>query len=360
MYSALLIRMIFVEHYPSFSWGSGLEVQRERGRLFVGGYPPWWAAMRKGVYSSWDLFQEHRSARRTGKSSPHIRFANADTDEKLIAFVKQFGPVVARSIRETHGGEGAPPTIVAEQDMDELCNERAVYHSALALLCELRKEKKADATEIGKYVSTIYDKVSVWPQQWQRERGLRKSEGTEPAWEFGESALERMTAYVVEAAREPVSGAGESLFLPDRMLPESMREDHPIEIKLPAEVLPPDPIQAGHQVLCELVNAFRPWVYRWGSRAIDGPNLDRRYGIRPYLYHILRQEYLGRGGIGICANTNCKGLFEIERSGQQFCSAECSQHQRQRDYWSRPGGGKKKRRKRLQKKATSKTARKGR
>ena len=34
---------------------------------------------------------------RAGTQSPDIAFANADTDDKLIAFARRFGPVVARS-----------------------------------------------------------------------------------------------------------------------------------------------------------------------------------------------------------------------------------------------------------------------
>jgi hypothetical protein len=32
------------------------------------------------------------------KNSPHIRFANSKSDEKLIAFIRDFGPVVAASL----------------------------------------------------------------------------------------------------------------------------------------------------------------------------------------------------------------------------------------------------------------------
>src|SRR5271155_1651261 len=35
---------------------------------------------------------------KTGKQSPDVLFANADSDGKLISFVRKFGPVVARYV----------------------------------------------------------------------------------------------------------------------------------------------------------------------------------------------------------------------------------------------------------------------
>ena len=51
-----------------------------------------------------DLLQQYKVApknrsigkQRTGKDSPHIRFANADSDDELIEFVRNFGPVVSK------------------------------------------------------------------------------------------------------------------------------------------------------------------------------------------------------------------------------------------------------------------------
>lgn len=78
---------------------------------------------------------------------------------------------------------------------------------------------------------------------------------------------------------------------------------------------------------------FRPTIY---------PNLSEmhssiRYGIRPLLYSLLRREFLYPRDVAICANSQCKEFFEIERAGQRFCSADCSLHQRQRDYWQDRG-----------------------
>ena len=46
----------------------------------------------------YEIAHKNRSIgkQRTGKDSPHIRFANAESDDDLIEFVRSFGPVVAK------------------------------------------------------------------------------------------------------------------------------------------------------------------------------------------------------------------------------------------------------------------------
>jgi hypothetical protein len=105
------------------------------------------------------------------------------------------------------------------------------------------------------------------------------------------------------------------------------------------------PIDAGHYSICELVNAFSSLVYPWGKTPIEAPHWDLTCGIRPVLYYILRREYLLKArSIGICRNTDCRQLFEIERFGQEFCSEECSRLLRQREYWKKRGKTLRKRR----------------
>lgn len=344
-----------------FHWAFGIEVDHRPDCLFVGGYSPYWQSGR-GRYSSWDLLAEFRKAPkdwskgRTGKNSPHVQFANAETDDELIAFVKRFGPVVARSIRETFPeelnleGEGDPPTIVAEQGMDELRNERITYRSALTLLSELQlqeKDKKADIEVIRDCISRIADKVSAWPQQWTREQQARVlNYASPPSWQFNEAALRGMQIYASEA-RSSRPSLGDRVA---KVVPEAGNLTSGQILRA---------IDAGHSAICELVNAFKPVVYRWGGVGVEGPHFDLCYGIRPLLYHILRQEYLRRGGIAFCANTRCNNVFNTERAGQRFCSTECSQQQRQRDYWAISGKRKREQRRKREKAAAKKAARKG-
>ena len=340
--------MKIVEHYPSFHWGLRIEVEHRGDSLLVSAYRPYWETA-SANHSSWDLVAQYRNAPRdwangrTGKNAPHIKLANADTDEDLIAFVKQFGPIVARSVREEFDEspldlerEPNPPRIIAEQGLGELRNESILYRNALMLLAELDKGKKAEIALIRAYVSKVAETSLCWPRQWQREAHLREAKSDpEPNWRFDEAAVRVIETFKFYAFREPPSDP------------------------LRAALSVADPLRAGHGILCELVNAFQPWVYRWGNVTTEGPHLDLRYGIRPLLYHILREEYLNRGGIAVCANGQCRDLFNIERAGQRFCSETCSQHQRQREYWAKRG--RKLRKKRLnQQRTANRAAGKGR
>lgn len=318
--------MIFVEHnVGGFQWGdpltrpAGLDVKLEGGCLQIMGLLPLYTTSNS---CACDLLQQYQMARKdlskgkTGKNSPHIRFANADTDEKLIAFVRQFGPVVARSVYDNfeRPEKGLPeprwpPRLTAEQDMNELRSERLLYHFALNLVIEL-EQPEANASMVQHSIKEIADKVSDWPRQWEREQRLRQPH--QVLWKISPESVER----IQQLSTAP----------PDLLLPRSLD---------------------GRIVICELLNAFRGMVY---------PNQVEfhssiRYGIRPLLYSILRREFLYPRDIAVCANTQCREFFEIERSGQQFCCDDCSRHQRQREYWK--NSGKKLREKRPKKVGTS-------
>lgn len=256
-----------------------------------------------------DLTRQYEVARknreigkqRTGKDSPHIRFANADTDEQLIAFVRVFGPVTAESV--DHSGD-AHLVLTATQDMTELKNEQATYRAALSLVLQLN-EARYNFDFAQSLIAEIASHIGQWPHQWERERAQRK---TEPFWKIGEATRRRI--------KNLSSGMQDGLLGP----------------KIDARI-----------VVCELLNVFPAVVF---------PNplqlhASIRFGIRPLLYSILRREFLYPHETGVCANTRCRQFFEIERSGQRFCDEACSLQQRQRDYWKTRG--KKLRTKRLKK-----------
>jgi hypothetical protein len=277
-------------------------------------------------WNSWDIFEAYQNipkdwgAGRTGKRSPHIQFANADTDEKLVSFVERFGPVVASSVRETlHSPPGdVPPILTADQSWQELRNERSLYRSALNLLSELEHRDKADVSVLRCCMADIADKVSDWPAHWSREQKLREFNKEPPiTWEFSREASHR-----VKLAAE------RRLSLGERIAGNSIA---PV-------------IRSCHDIICELLNAFRPWVYRWEDKPTQAPHRDLRYGIRPILYSILRMEYFRTGSVAICANTQCLEAFAIDRAGQRFCTTECSRRQRQREYWAKSGKKLRKRR----------------
>jgi hypothetical protein len=302
--------MKYVEQFGrSYAWaeplqGDEFDVQITDQELQISGLWP----TNKRQDRPFDLLSRYEMGRKkgtatkqqTGKGSPHIMFVNADSDEKLIAFVRTFGPVVAKSI-ETADYKDRPGTrITAKQDFAELKTEQSIYRSALSLVMEL---ERASSTRVDTYddqlakslIQEIAAKTRQWPHQWDRECAERENE---PLWRPSAVSLSRI----------------EQLGLSDR------------DILL-------SPVVDARIVLCELVNVFP---------ALAFPNplefqASIRYGIRPLLYTILRREFLHFHATEVCANDQCRQIFEIKRGGQQFCNSGCSRQCRQREYWGKRG-----------------------
>jgi hypothetical protein len=262
-----------------------------------------------------DLMRQYSESRknrsigkqRTGKDSPHIRFANADGDDELIAFVRDFGPVVCTATslvppppekRPIKGAIIAPrgPLLEARQDLQELRNEQKIYKAALSLVWELaKKDRNYNVEHARQLIAEISRGVQDWSHQWQREKEAR---GKDPLWTVRKRSIQRI-ARISKAERDPT---------------------------LPPQV-------DARIVLCGVLNTFPSLVF---------PNPAEmhsyiRFGIRPLLYSILRREFLQSRELGVCANTHCREFFEIERKGQRFCDEGCSRNQRQRDYWKMRG-----------------------
>src|ERR1700686_3687615 len=100
--------MAFVEQYlqqtyPPFVWAKDISVTVCGDELEVSGTRVMLEEESRAVPN---LLREYRQAvsrhgpqRRQGKNSPHIQFANAETDQELIKFVQSFGPIVVSSLR---------------------------------------------------------------------------------------------------------------------------------------------------------------------------------------------------------------------------------------------------------------------
>lgn len=336
----------FQQTYPHFVWAKDISVTVCGDELEVTGTR---VMLEEEARGAPDLLREYRQAvrrygpqKRQGKNSPHIQFANAETDQELIKFVQRFGPIVVSSLRTEerptpqvidvpgilHHEYSVDRTIlVARQVLAELRTEHRAYRAALSLVSELQRNKYANSRKIGEGVSEIVTNIPNWPAQWERERKLLASGvgfGSQPAWLFGPDNLRHVELYGYYASREKTSDSPR----------DSLKE-----------ALVMRPIAAGHYAICELVNAFSSLVLLWGKTPVEAPPWDLTCGIRPLLYYILRREYLLTGrSIGICRNTDCRKLFEIERFGQAFCSEECSRLQRQREYWKKRGKTLRKRR----------------
>jgi len=323
--------MTFVEQLLPLRWGANLRLQRETDRLLVAGTTigsTRQSGQSDDVWERYRTFPTDWSGNRAAQP-PHIEFANAKTDDELIAFVERFGPVVASSYVFDDDQLG----ITAYQEMNELRDEQTLYSAALRLVAELQRHGEPDRDRIMASVREIAAKVQMWPKQWERESGLRAPEHTKPQWDFQRLSFERIENHLISAEaalRQPAPSDG---------VEAAMRTFMDIAR---------DPVSLAQGVLCELINAFPTTIQPMGERkAVEWPDSDISYGIRPLLYLILRRTWL-MNTVGICANERCRELFEVDRI--PYCSDECSRKERQRQYWAKKGSAQRRKRKRIQEK----------
>jgi hypothetical protein len=323
--------MTFVEQLLPLRWGANLRVQRVMDHLFVTGMVMSQPDQRGQCEDLWERYLASPTNWSTDCPSPHIEFANADTDDKLIDFVKRFGPVVVASY------EDDASRLAACQEMNELRDEQALYSAALRLLSELQRDDKPNHGRIIDCARKIVDKARAWPGQWKRELEQRTSVHLIPPWIFHQVTSDRIENHLasVEAAIA-------------RPTPAT-----PLEAALWQFVCPADTLSLAQSLLCELINAFPAKIQPVGHKtATEWPDPDLSYGIRPLLYLILRRTWL-KGSIGICANERCRNLFEVDR--KPYCSDECSRKERQRQYWTKDGSARRRKRKRALNRDAQKT-----
>jgi hypothetical protein len=295
--------------YPGFQWAEPLkgsrelEVEQVGSDLHISGLVPRYQVQDAPTDLVRHFEKTPRSRpigqQRVGKEPPDIRFANATSDDELISFVRRFGPVVAKVVQDTRlsaelGEPRLPARLIAHQDLEELRSEQLIYRSALGLVMQLN-ERKFEYDVAQQQIKTIAANIGDWPRQWEREKSRRRAE---PTWELSAQSLKRI--------QQRSSGR------PDQLLPAT----------LDARI-----------VICELLNSFRSMIF---------PNplemhSSIKFGVRPLLYSLLRRQFLHPRGFAVCANTQCRNFFNIERAGQQFCDEVCSLQHRQRVYWERRG-----------------------
>jgi hypothetical protein len=206
-----------------------------------------------------------------------------------------------------------------------------------------RGRDKSAASAILQHVTTIADGVWYWPDQCEAERAWRQEQPFGPTtWHSDRGNRDSFSQWKYDV----------EWWVQFEQTPAPQRDAYPDSDSylraLTRHVFHPRPRahDVGHDVLCKLINTFRTEVLNnYDDHPVDAlPLFSLRFGIRPALYVILKKEYLGRGGAMICGNDRCGQFFVSERAGQRYCSADCSQQYRQREYWVRTGAKKRKRR----------------
>jgi hypothetical protein len=260
-----------------------------------------------------DLFRIYRESikstaeKRTGKHSPHIQFANCRDDKELVRFVERFGPILGTFIK-THEEHG---WIVVSQPLDSLRREWTIFAGAARLVSDLRSSGAKSEATLAKGLAEIAEGVEMAGMKTE----IRTSEGFEERPWYGQSLVFDLVARI----------AREQQWSDSLPISEHIRHLRGNDVRRYALI-----------ALCNLLNAFSPRLVPVRNEILEYPPYENS-GILPALYFMLRQDYLRRQEIKICGRADCGAFFIVERSGQQFCGAGCSQKQRQRDYWQETG-----------------------
>jgi hypothetical protein len=247
-----------------------------------------------------------RSELRGGLRPAHIRFANADTDEKLIEFVRSSGPVNGLEVLHQKASRANYRKITVAESLRRLRRERALFAAAVRLAIEFEKGRENDPVPISNALGDV-TLASVQPG----------AEGEE-VYALREWNQRKYIAELQQIAKEAgwQGGIEQDRFF--RELKSSAIRDW------------------GSRVLCKLLSDFPPVLMAMKQGIVEVPFWNPK-GILSALYFMLRRDILAEHAINLCARRDCGQFFKVERHGQRFCSTECSQLQRQREYWERRG-----------------------
>jgi hypothetical protein len=298
-------------------WAKRIEVERNGDSLLVTGWERVFGPVdaREIPYedaSKLDIFRRlnrysllQLGTKRDEESSSVYQFADANSDEKLIAFVREFGPVFGEVFSTGCSQEGILIALTVDQSLSKLRRQREIFWAATKLLQELNRSSKADPRNILAAMTRILPK------------GMRPPEG------FPETdhCLNFKAQYPVghKVMSYPIAVRFSALAIElwcTTGVPLSDKKDATIRL--------------AQRVLCDLLNQHRPFLVPIEGELIELPEIPNE-GILDALYFQLRLDFLAQRQIGTCLH--CGNHFPVFRRGAKGCSAACRTALRNNKYW---------------------------
>jgi len=264
-------------------WAQKVEVERQGDILLVTG----WGRIPNPVdahevdaehFSQLDIFKRfHRyvlrnlSEKQTKGDAGVYQFADASTDEKLIAFVREFGPVWGTVLSRENEENGAV-TITVAQSLERLRHEQRHFAAVVKILQQVNRNSQADAEII-------------------------RAQLCEVPW---------LTVYAYSMTS-------------DWQYPEG-----PSDKETPA-------LFWAHRALCAVLNGYPSQLVPFNGEVFELPKMSDE-GISDAIYWQLRRDYLAQRAIGSCLH--CGSHFPVYKRGTQGCSEPCRRALRNQKYWS--------------------------
>ena len=264
-------------------WAQRIEVVRENDALLSTGWghipnPLSPQQVPPEQRSKLDILQGLRRYALRHLGQPHERagvyqFADATDDEKLIAFVKEFGPVAGKHLKMNYETSGTFKLKVRET-LESLRSEQKQFAEMVQIVQQVNRNGRADFATLRRFLYA----------RW------------------------------IEVMDPKLSAIADSLNLG------------------PNKAKDADLIQMAHEHLCLEFNNHAPKLYPIDGEVIELPNVDVT-GIRDALYFQLRLDYLAQRTIGTCLN--CGGHFTVFKRGTRGCNERCRRALRNQKYWSK-------------------------
>ena len=264
-------------------WAQHIEVVRHVDILFVTGWGrvhiPYDAKLiAPEKFSQMDIFQRfHRyalrqlSKRDTSGDAGVYQFADATTDEKLIAFVQEFGPVWG-VVDFTKYEENGTTTIIVAQTMESLRDEQKTFAAVAKILQQVNRNSQADAEII---------KAQMFEIPWLTPYGYILSGG----YQYGGPTDKKSAA-----------------------------------------------LYWANLALCLVFNGYPPKLIPYNGEVFEMPEISDE-GIRNAIYWQLRRDYLAQRAIGTCLH--CGNHFPVYKRGTHGCSEPCRRALRNQKYWNK-------------------------
>ena len=202
------------------------------------------------------------------------QFADANSDEKLIAFCRDFGPVRAK-VRSLVYEEAGYYTVAATQSMKQLREEQKKFAAAVRMVQQINRNGKADRMMLLNAMNDL---------------------------EIVDSEVLSMLHLLSEGVPANKSTLAKTI----------------------------DLLPFARLMLCDVLNASAPRLFPLDGEVIELPD-TRSDGIYHALYFQLRLDFMAHRTIGTCLN--CGNHFAVFRRGSRGCNAGCRRALRNQDYW---------------------------
>jgi hypothetical protein len=311
------------------TWAQKIKVRRSGQDLIVSGKNAEFEDMPADYLRQMgheDLLRTYRIAMESGKRPPHMQFANATSDDQLLAFVKRYGPVAAKRAHY----DASDNSVKAAQNIRVLRREQKILSCAVRLWGALAAAT-ALVEELSRLESRVKRQIDHRDRSGERLARDRHAKIANEHRPHFQGIYETVAELGELTWSDPKEKDDQTFPWGDSFLGYTLPLRRALENGNYERVA-----WFGHRVLCLLLDKFPCRLLFERGRVMESPE-QTPFGIRAALYFMLRSDYQRGREIQICQRAECGQAFVVERAGGQYCSPRCSKLQRQRDYWAETG-----------------------